>query len=331
MADSIDSGHGTSDALTDPYCDLCFEIKGLNIGVSGFCRECVQFLCTDCHAVHAKLQASRHHDVVQGEDMPKSQADKPPRFDFCDVHPKQLKDEFCCDHRSLLCTMCASIEHKGCCVKPVKDACTTVDASETSALYENIQGFQETLKSSLTSINKELMKIKDQEKTMLQDVQQVYDQITAKVKKMFDSIKNEIQTSCQSQIDLLSRHQKKINDTIQKLDSLLSDVGELKAKSIDTKIFLRLQETVSYTTKFTMEFQESRKSLQFASLSFLQSQSVGEILSSSFTFGTVRKSYSERPEADMLIPEIHFPVSVLTQTTARSALAEQIFQCYRQY
>ena len=316
MAYSIDSVHETSDALTDPYCDLCFVIKGLNIRVSGFCRECVQFLCWQCQAVHTQLQASRHHDVVQGDDMPKSQADKPPRFDFCDVHPKQLKDEFCCDHRSLLCTICASSEHKECSIKPVKDACTTVDASETSALYGKIQGLQETLKSSLISIDNELRKMKDQEKTMLQDVQQVYDQITAKVNKMFDSIKNEIQTSCQSQIDLLSRHQKKVNVLSQKLDSLLSDVGVLKAKSIDTKIFLRLQETVSYTTKFTMEFQESRKSLQFASLSCLQSKAVEEILSSSFTFGTVRKSDSKPPEADMLIPEIHFPVSVLNQTTA---------------
>ena len=254
--------------------------------------------------------------------MPNSQADKPPRFDFCDVHPKQLKDEFCCDHRNLLCTICASSEHKECCIKPVKDACTTVDASETSALYGKIQGLQETLKASLTSIDKELRKMKEQEKTMLQDVQHIYDQITAKVNKMFGSIKNEIQTSCQSQIDLLSRHQKKVNDIIQKLDSLLSDVGELKAKSIDTKIFLRLQETVSHTTKFTMKFQKSRKSLQFASLSFLLSKSVGEFLSSSFKFGTVRKSDSKPPEADMLIPEIRFPVSVLNQTTARPEAAQ---------
>ena len=273
--------------------------------------------------MHAKLQASRYHDVVKGDDMPESQADKPPRYDYCDVHPKHLKDEFCCDHRSLLCTICASSEHRECCIKLVKDACTTADASETSALYGKIQGLQEMLKSSLTSIDKELRKMKDQEKTMLQDVQQVYDQITAKVNKLFGSIRNEIQTSCQSQINRLSRHQKKVNDIIQKLDLMLSDVGELRAKSIDTKIFLRLQETVSYTTKLIMEFQESCRSLQLASLSFLQSKSVGEILSSSFKFGTVRKSDSKLPEADMLIPEIHFPVSVLNQTTSQTEAGQK--------
>ncbi|MEW8542096.1 MAG: hypothetical protein AB2693_01055, partial [Candidatus Thiodiazotropha sp.] len=170
--------------------------------------------------------------------MPKSQADKSPRFDYCDLHPKLRKDQFCCEHRILLCSLCSSSDHKGCSTKTIEDACKIVDDSETDALYKNVKSFQDNLKSELPSVDKKIKIIKDQEKTMLRDTQTLHDQMIAKIKNMFDSINNEIQTSCQSQISNLSRHKKKVKDTITKLDSPLSELREQKGKSVDTKLFL---------------------------------------------------------------------------------------------
>ena len=325
MAEFLDSFHGTSDEMVDPYCDPCND-KGLNVRVCGFCKDCVQFLCIDCQGVHGNLQACRHHDVVQGEDMPKSQVDKPPRFDYCDVHPRLLKNQFCVKHKILLCSLCSSSDHKGCSTKTVEDACKTVDKSETDALYKNTKCLQDKLKSALPPVEKKRKNIIDQEKTMLNDAQKIYDQMIAKAKNMFGSIKNEIQTSCQSQISDLSRHEKKMKDTITKLDSPLSELRELKDKTVDAKLFLRIQEIVSYITKFTTEARESSKTLNFGSLSFIPSQPLQEFLSSSFTIGAIRRS-DLKYGTEIMLPKIMFPVSPLKQATphpqARQASGNQ--------
>ena len=325
MAGFLDSFHGTSDELVDPYCDPCYA-KGLNVRVCGFCKDCVQFLCTDCHGVHGNLQACRHHDVVQGEDMPKSQADKPPRFDYCDVHPRLLKDQFCFEHKILLCSLCSSSDHKGCSTETVENAYNTVDNSELDALYKNIKCLQDNLKSALPQVDKEIKNIKDQEKTMLNDAQKIYDRMIAKAKNMFGNIKNEIQASCQSQILNLSRHEKKVKDTITKLDSPLSELREQNDKTVDAKLFLRIQEIVSYVTKFTTEAHESSKTLNFGSFSFVPSQPLREFLSSSFTIGALRRSDSNI-DTEIVLPEIMFPVSPLKQATphpqARQASGNQ--------
>ena len=321
MAHYLDSRHGTSDEFIDPYCDPCYEDEGLNVRVRGFCKDCAQFLCSDCHGVHRKLQSCRNHDVVQGEDMPNSQADKPPRFEYCDVHPKLLKDVFCCEHKSLLCALCSTSDHKDCSIKTVQDACGIVDVSEIGALYDKIKALQENLKSALPSINKDISKIKDQQKTMLRDAQLIYDQMIAKLNKLYDDIKKEIQTSCRSQLDRLSHQHKQFNDTVTKLDSPLARMGELQAIPIDTKVFLRLQEIVSYTKKLTTELQDSHEQHNSKLLTFVPSQHVQDFSSSSFTFGTIRSSVSESG-ADIAIPEILFPVSPSKQVAARPNTAQ---------
>ena len=318
MQASLDARHGTSDEFYDPYCDSCYEYGEQNVRAHGFCTDCVQFLCTDCFTVHGRLQATRHHDVVHGEDMPKSQADKPPRFDSCDVHPKLLKNQFCCDHKILLCSVCSSSEHNTCSITNVEEVCPIIDTSDTGALYDKIRSLQETLKSTLPAVDKAMRDLKDQEKTMLHDAQMVYDQIITQVKTLHGSIKNEIQTSCQSQISRLSQQRKKVSDMNIKLDAPLTVLGDLKAKPIDTKLFLRLQENVNYTKKIAKELQELRKSLNIVSLSFIPSKLSEDVLSSSFTLGKIRKSDSNLRGADMMVPDIMFPVSALKQTTAQS-------------
>ena len=170
--------------------------------------------------------------------------------------------------------------------------------------------------STLPPVDNEIKNVKDQEKAMLNGAQKIYDQMTVKARNMFVSIKNEIQTSCQSQISELSRHQKKVKYTITKLDSPLSELREQKDKTVDAKLFLRIQEIISYITKFTTEAHESSKTLNFGSLLFVPSQPLKEFLSSSFTIGGIRRSES-KTDTEIVVPDIMFPVSPLKQATSR--------------
>ena len=64
MADSLVSRHGASDEYHDPYCEPCDESRGKNVKAKCFCKNCNQFLCSECHTVHGRLMATKGH-VIQ--------------------------------------------------------------------------------------------------------------------------------------------------------------------------------------------------------------------------------------------------------------------------
>ena len=111
------SRRGSNDEYHDPFCEPCEESRGRNVKVECFCKNSIQYLCIECHTTHESLRASRGHVIQTGDDMPKSMADKPPRYDTCDDHPKRLKDQFYCDHGTLICSACCSISHSKCYTK----------------------------------------------------------------------------------------------------------------------------------------------------------------------------------------------------------------------
>ena len=136
MADSLGSRPGTSDEYHDPYREPCEESRGRNVRIEAFCKNCNQYLCTECHTVHGRLKATKGHVIQTGDDMPKSMADKPPRYDTCDDHPKHLKDQFCCDHGTLICSVCCSTSHSKCGTKSVADACQYIQQNEVYKLCD---------------------------------------------------------------------------------------------------------------------------------------------------------------------------------------------------
>ena len=160
MTDSTVASLGASrtDEFTGPFCDPCYESKGLTATVYGFCTDCDQFLCTNCHDVHVKLQPCRNHKILRGDDMPQSHTEKSSRFNVCDVHPPLLKDQFCCEHNVLLCSSRASSEHKDCQISPAEEASKSAAVSETRALYDTVDNLQETLKSMLSKVENNIKK-----------------------------------------------------------------------------------------------------------------------------------------------------------------------------
>ena len=321
MADSMDEKHGTSDEYVDPYCDPCFEGKGLNVKVFGYCKDCFQFLCSDCHVFHGKFQVAKNHIILQGSSMPQSQADKPPRFHYCDDHPALVKDQFCCDHKNMICSSC-SLSHTNCTVQSIGDVCKNISSSETDSLYDAVRNLQEQAKSVMSSVKENIEKLQEQRKFILEEVQQLYDQIISKMKKIFQDMEADIEANCQSQILLMSQQQEKINAMIAKLDSSMTDIEKFQGKHIDTKLFLKIQENINDTNQITDEFRNVNKSLLFVDLSFTPSKTIQEFLSASVTLGSVSKSHKNQGTY-IAVTDIVFPSALQPQHIARAEPQQQ--------
>ena len=321
MANSMDEKHGTSDEYVDPYCDPCFEGKGLNVKVFGYCKDCFQFLCSDCHVFHGKFQVAKNHIILQGSSMPQSQADKPPRFHYCDDHPALVKDQFCCDHKNMICSSC-SLSHTNCTVQSIGDVCKNISSSETDSLYDAVKNLKEQAMSVMSSVKENIKNLKEQRKSILKEVQQLYDQIISKMKKIFQDMEADIEANCQSQILLMSQHQEKVNAMIAKLDSSMADIEKFQGKHIDTKLFLKIQENINDTNQVTDEFRNVNKSLLFVDLSFIPSKTIQEFLSASVTLGSVSKSHKNQGTY-IAVTDIVFPSALQPQQIARAEPQQQ--------
>ena len=321
MADSMDEKHGTSDEYVDPYCDPCFEGKGLNVKVFGYCKDCFQFLCSDCHVFHGKFQVAKNHIILQGSSMPQSQADKPPRFHHCDDHPALVKDQFCCDHKNMICSSC-SLSHTNCTVQSIGDVCKNISSSETDSLYDAVKNLKEQAMSVMSSVKENIEKLKEQRKSILKEVQQLYDQIISKMKKIFQDMEADIEANCQSQILLMSQQQEKINAMIVKLESSMTDIEKFQGKPIDTKLFLKIQENINDTNQVTDEFRNVNKSLLLVDLSFIPSKTIQEFLSASVTLGSVSKSHKNQGTY-IAVTDIVFPSALQPQHIARAEPQQQ--------
>ena len=253
--------------------------------------------------------------------MPQSQADKPPKFHHCDDHSALLKDQFCCDHKIMICSSC-SLSHTNCTVQSIGEVCKNISSSETDSLYDAVRNLQEQAKSVMWSVKENIKKLKEQRKSILKEVQQLYDQIISKMKKIFQDMEADVEANCQSQILLMSQQQEKINAMIAKLEYSMTDIEKFQGKSIDTKLFLKIHENINDTNQIADEFRNVNKSLLFVDLSFIPSKTIQEFLSASVTLGSVSKSHKNQGTY-IAVTDIVFPSALQPQQIARAEPQQQ--------
>ena len=313
MAYSLDLFPDTSDEWNDPFCDICYEADNLNIKAASFCDDCVQFMCNKCYKFHERLNATRGHNVKTGSAIPRSQADKPPRFSKCDEHPKHLKNQFCSLHKQLICSLCSPLYHKNCSTGSVEDVSKSISSSETNDLYDIVSDMKSNLESSLSAMKSNIDDLNGQKTIMLEQAQELYDKMVSKAKKWFDDAQSEIDTHYQSQLLVLKQNHTRINNTVSRIESSLRQIDILRSKPIDAKLFLRIQDILSDMKQHQDDFKAPICNVH---LSFVPPKQIQDFLSSSYTMGSVKL---DKSKCEITIPEILYPVSSTKQSRAGPA------------
>ena len=317
MADSLVSRHGASDEYHDPYCEPCDESRGINVKAKCFCKNCNQFLCTECHTVHGRLMATKGHVIQTGTDMPLSMADKPPRYDLCDDHPKRLKDQFCYHHRAQICSMCCSVSYSMCDTKSVEDTCKYIQLSEVDNLCDANKNYKSHLSKFLSSVDKHGGKLIDQRKTLLKDAQTAYDKITAEINRSYQNMKTVIEAECDLQDATASQLKQEINAQISLVDAEINFTSKVRGKPINVNTFLSLQESVSKTRKCVVVVKNLKESLNRTSLIFEPNKDVQILLSKPLDIGSLDKHHLN-VDVDVSTQDINFPSHIKGSTRPAS-------------
>ena len=328
MAESLDGKHAASDEYRrsfqgsrmsdslsmacdyyyDPSCEVCAKTKKRNVKHEGFCNDCVQFLCEDCLNVHRNLQGTRGHVIRRGDDMPKSMADKPPKFDYCDVHQRSWKDQFCGTHKVLLCSQCVPLQHKDCPVESVDLACKSVPSSEIDVLYDKLNDFKTNLSSVVAQIGLNITDLGKQSVDLLEDAQDLKDKSIAKIEKLFQEMASEIKSTNKARTLDLAQGKNKLSNIIANLEEALDEIDKIKGKTVDTKLFIEIQNILKDVEQYKSDAEKLRAASINVKMSFIPEKRIKEFLTASFKMGSISHDTSP-PRIAISVPEISFPMS----------------------
>ena len=274
-------------------------------------------MCTECHSVHGRLMATKGHVIQTGADMPPSMADKPPRYELCDDHPKRLKDQFCYHHGALICSMCCSASHSMCDTKSVEDTCKYIQLSEVDNLCDANKSYKSQLSKLLSSVDKRGGKLIDQRQTLLKDAKTAYDKIIAEINRSYQNMKTVINAECDLQDKTVSQLKQEIKSQISQVDTEINFTNKVRGKPINVNTFLSLQESVSKTRKCVAAIESLKESLNLTSLIFEPSKDVQILLSKPLNFGSLNKHHLN-VDVDVSTQDINFPSHIKGSTRQAS-------------
>ena len=307
MADCVDDRHVTSDEYLDPRCEPCFDSKKRSVHVYGYCHECYKFMCTDCHFIHEQFPLAKNHVIVRGSNMPKSLADKPPKYERCDDHPRQWKDLFCCDHKELVCSTYSDINHKTCLTKSVDGVCKSIPSSAINALCDAVKNLSTKAKSVKDSIEMDIEDFAEQQDHLMKEIQTLHESAISKVNELFQNILSEAIAEYQFQNEHLNENKEKITDIETQIEGALDEIKKQNRNPFDAKLFLKMYECVQSINQTANDLKTLTLSRRLVLLSFDHSNLAKEITSDSAHFGSLKKE-EFKPEL-IEINDIIFPLS----------------------
>lgn len=77
-----------------------------------FCVDGCDFLCLTCSKFHSKVKGTKHHQVVNVDELDTVKEEKP-SIPLCEKHPNNPVDFYCQKCECLLCGTCSFLEHQG--------------------------------------------------------------------------------------------------------------------------------------------------------------------------------------------------------------------------
>ncbi|XP_041819530.1 transcription intermediary factor 1-alpha isoform X1 [Chelmon rostratus] len=162
---------------TSQVCMSCDD----NTEATGYCVECVEFLCVTCIEAHQRVKFTRDHTIRQKEEMsPEAVSISTQKPVFCDIHKQEPLKLFCetCDR--LTCRDCQLLKHKDHNYQFLEDA------------YRNHRQYLENMTQQLQEKRKAIEDVSSCISTGLQQVDENRKSVTNEIKKSICNLIMEI-------------------------------------------------------------------------------------------------------------------------------------------
>ena len=205
----------------EAVCEQCSKGKSV-----AFCRQCTDFICTECTTLHGKLKPFAGHKVATLEelkmggakDVPLKEA-PPPK---CPDHGEPMKI-FCFDCNSLICRDCTLIDHNGHSYNFLNKCAT--EARKT--LRDSLTPLRK-VQANITSADKKLAgteaQVGSQKEKVCKSVRQSFSQLKAVLEQRETELVKKVLTLAEEKKDTLTAQRKGLQMAQTEIQSLVEFV-----------------------------------------------------------------------------------------------------------
>ncbi|XP_067346530.1 transcription intermediary factor 1-alpha isoform X1 [Channa argus] len=193
-----------------------------NTEATGYCVECVEFLCVTCIEAHQRVKFTRDHTIRQKEEMsPEAVGISTQKPVFCNIHKQEPLKLFCetCDR--LTCRDCQLLKHKDHNYQFLEDA------------YRNHRQYLENMTQQLQEKRKAIEDVSSCISTGLQQVEENRKAVTNEIKKSICNLimeinrkgkilVNQLESLTKDHELALKKQQEDVNSLSRHLDHVIS-------------------------------------------------------------------------------------------------------------
>ncbi|XP_053389311.1 E3 ubiquitin-protein ligase TRIM33-like [Mercenaria mercenaria] len=282
----MDTKRKSSAEEDEVFCQPCSSEGDCMVAV-GYCEYCNEYMCANCLKVHRKQAMSRHHNILEGENMPKEEGSSVVLnacSELCAKHKNEVVKFFCSAHDVVGCGDCIVTHHKTCKVDHIQDISTSYfDGAEHQILQQNVEQFLKNIEQ----INRE---IKTSGKTLQQAYMKAENDIKAFKKEITDFLdKAEADILAELKKRKLSS-EKRMSDLQEHENTMKDDIQELHDKlqlqlNKANKLFVAAKEMKYRITRIGDSIKQLQQDCQFKKYDFVCSKHVKEMFASKFKLG----------------------------------------------
>ena len=299
----------SSDRESTRQCEPC-GTDGKRLAAEGYCLTCKDYLCEACYKAHTVPKPCRNHVLLDKSQMPhdtsdpKAQVKQSPCTSHCINHPEEIVKFFCQSHNSVLCGVCAVLEHKACDVQYIPDLKCVQSYNESGEyrdLIDRLKALEKGAQVCISDVGKHEPHNDERVKAALDDICKFRREMNAYLDSREETLfitakrmKEEDQSIRNDLVQNLQTLQLEFQHSRNKLDNLQNGTSDLFVAS------KQIHKQIPEFEKALQDYAVQNKSPEYV---FKRDEYLQGMLSSCSSLWTLERTYKARPS----------PVSV-TQT-----------------
>ena len=228
--------HGKVEAM----CEVCSRAK-----VEAFCRQCAEFICSDCVTSHRRMKMFATHKVVTLQELKEGGAKAIPLKEapppMCKDHNEQLKI-YCFDGIHLICRDCVISDHAGHRFEFVKKSAPRCKRTLKESLAP-LAKIQTNLSAATREVEKVEREVSEQHKAVAGTIEQSFKQLYEILHKREKQLLDRVSELKQQKLDNLGAQKKGFALATSEIQGLVEFVERSVENATDEE-FMSLQQHI---------------------------------------------------------------------------------------
>ncbi|XP_045189900.2 uncharacterized protein LOC123547125 [Mercenaria mercenaria] len=239
-----------SDETIQVYCQPC-DRDGPRLPAHGYCVDCREHLCDICLTAHKRHTLSRHHTLLDDNNMPQTMSSasiRPSRPDSltkpCPRHMREIIKFYCQNHEALLCSVCVTLEHIGtsCKVNYIPDISDQVINSKE---HQDILKAIDTISEQYHKISKDVKSITAKFNNSLADVLADINKFRKEINQRLDELERQAEDAAKTIQQEKDKNLKTVeticDDVTKSLKTSSDSIKHLNTTKQADKLFMELK------------------------------------------------------------------------------------------